>query len=143
MDNWKHCRSWNWWIRLHQNEAIKSYTRYPPAFHMASSNRTGLGIRKRRSQEVLKTSIEVLKEYSNFCEIEGGDPYLAMRDLYSIVYDEWREDNKQVSWTQKEFSSLLATHIRQPLEGFETIEKKRKVNKHGSREMHYKVIENA
>ena len=110
---------------------------------MASSNRTGLGIKKRRSQEVLKTSIDVLKEYSNFCKIEGGDPYLAMRDLYSIVYDEWREDNKQVSWTQKEFSSLLATHIRQPLDGYERIEKKRKVNKYGSREMHYKVIENA
>ena len=110
---------------------------------MASSNRTGLGIKKRRSQEVLKTSIEVLKEYSLFCEHEGGDSYLAIRDLYSIVYDEWRETRKQVSWTQKEFSSLLASHIRQPLEGFERIEKKRKVNKDGSREMHYKVIENA
>tara|TARA_R110002074_G_scaffold197772_5_gene365241 strand:+ start:2368 stop:2694 length:327 start_codon:yes stop_codon:yes gene_type:complete len=108
---------------------------------MASSNRTGLGIKKRRSQEVLKTSIDVLKEYSLFCESEGGDSYLAIRDLYSIVYDEWREDKKQVSWTQKEFSSLLSTHIRQPIEDFEGIEKKRKLNKHGNREIHYRVKE--
>jgi|TARA_B100001996_G_C18428798_1_gene503694 hypothetical protein len=110
---------------------------------MASSNRTGLGIKKRRSKEVLKTSIDVLKEYSLFCEEEGGDSYIGMRDLYAIVYEEWRIENKQVSWTPKEFSSLLSAHIRQPLEGYERIEKKRKVNKHGSREMHYKVIENA
>ena len=108
---------------------------------MASSNRTGLGIKTRRSQEVLKTSIDVLEEYSRFCEDEGGDGFIGMRDLYSIVYEEWREKDRQVSWTPKEFSSLLSTHIRQPIEGLNPIEKMRKVNKHGSREVHYRVIE--
>ena len=108
---------------------------------MASSNRTGLGTKKKRSKQVLKTSIDVLKEYSLFCEEEGGDSYLAIRDLYAIVYQEWREGMKQVSWTQKEFSSLLSSHIRQPLEGFEELEKKRKVNKGGGREIHYRVKE--
>ena len=108
---------------------------------MASSNRTGLGIKKRRSQEVLKTSIEVLDEYAQFCEDEGGDGFIGVRDLYSIVYQEWRENDKQVSWTSKEFSSLLSTHIRQPIEGVSPIEKKRKVKRYGSREVHYRVIE--
>jgi|TARA_R110000824_G_scaffold10078_2_gene44743 hypothetical protein len=108
---------------------------------MASSNRTGLGVKKRRSREVLKTSIDVLKEYSLFCEDEGGDSYLAIRDLYSIVYQEWRDEKRQVSWTQKEFSCLLSSHIRKPLEGFEKLEKKRKLNKGGGREIHYRVKE--
>ena len=108
---------------------------------MASSNRTGLGIKKRRSQEVLKTSIDVLKEYKGFCEDEGGDGFLSIRDLYSIVYEEWRVNDRQVSWTQKEFSSLLSTQIRKPIEGVLSIEKKRKVNKNGGREIHYRVKE--
>jgi len=107
---------------------------------MGSSNRTGLGIKKKRSQEVLKTSIDVLNEYALFCKDEGGDGFISIRDLYSIVYQEWREEDRQVSWTQKEFSSLLSTHIRQPIEGISIIEKKRKVNKHGGREIHYKVM---
>ena len=108
---------------------------------MASSNRTGLGISKKRSQQVLKTSIEVLQEYAKWAQDENEDPYLAVRDLYSVVYDDWRENGRQVSWTQKEFSSLLATHVRQPLDGYVPLEKNRKVNSHGVREVHYRVIE--
>ena len=110
-------------------------------WHMASSNRTGLGISKKRSQQVLKTSIDVLQEYSKWATEENEDPYLAVRDLYSVVYDGWRENGRQVSWTQKEFSSLLATHVRQPLEGYAPLEKNRKLNRYGVREIHYKVME--
>ena len=110
---------------------------------MASSNRTGLGTKKRRSQQVLKTSIEILEAFSHWAEEENEDPFMSIRDLYRFTYDEWREDGKQVSWTQKEFSSLLAAHVRHPLEGFRVLEKNRKLNKYGLREMHYKVIENA
>ena len=108
---------------------------------MASSNRTGLGTKKKRSKQVLKTSIDILKEYSKWAEEEDEEPFLSVRNLYKFTYDGWRSEGRQVSWTQKEFSSLLSTHIRQPIEGFEPIEKKRKVNKHGMREMHYKVME--
>ena len=108
---------------------------------MASSNRTGLGIKKKRSQQVLKTSIDILTEYSLWSKEENEDSYLAMRDLYAIVYDEWRETNRQVSFTTKEFSSLLASHVRNPIEGFTKLEKYRKLNKYGMREMHYKVME--
>jgi len=109
---------------------------------MASSNQTGLGINKKRSQQVLKTSIDVLQEYSKWADEEKENPYLAVKDLYSIVYDEWRESGRQVSWTKKEFSCLLSSHVRQPLEGFDKIEKHRKLNRHGVREIHYKVMEN-
>tara|TARA_B100000029_G_scaffold503476_1_gene580442 strand:+ start:799 stop:1131 length:333 start_codon:yes stop_codon:yes gene_type:complete len=110
---------------------------------MASSNRTGLGTKKRRSQQVLKTSIDILKEFALWAQEENEDPFMSIRDLYRLTYDEWRVDGKQVSWTQKEFSSLLSAHVRQPLEGFAKLDKSRKVNKHGLREIHYRVIENA
>tara|TARA_Y100001973_G_C4938716_1_gene204596 strand:+ start:78 stop:410 length:333 start_codon:yes stop_codon:yes gene_type:complete len=106
---------------------------------MASSNRTGLGIKKKRSKEVLKTSIDILKEFSLWAEEENEDPHMGIRDLYTFTYEEWRYNGKQVSWTQKEFSSLLSSHVRQPLEGLSLLEKKRKVNKYGVREIHYKV----
>ena len=108
---------------------------------MASSNRTGLGISKKRSQQVLKTSIEILQEYSLWAKEENEEPYMGAKDLHNIVYDEWRATGRQVSWTPKEFSSLLATHIRQPIEGMNPIEKHRKLNRHGVREVHYRVIE--
>ncbi len=118
---------------------------------MASSNRTGLGVKKKRSKQVLKTSIDILNEFSEWTRFENEnsttgeifDPYMSIRDLYTFTYDEWREEGKQVSWTQKEFSSLLASHVRQPLEGFPLLLKCRKVNKYGLREMHYKVIDDA
>ena len=68
---------------------------------MASSNRTGLGINKKRSQQVLKTSIDVLQEYSKWADEENEDSYLAIKDLHTIVYDDWREQGRQVSWTKK------------------------------------------
>tara|TARA_R110000751_G_C13557906_1_gene457130 strand:- start:23 stop:349 length:327 start_codon:yes stop_codon:yes gene_type:complete len=108
---------------------------------MANSNQTGLGIKKKRSQQVLKTSIDILTEYSLWAKEENEEPYLGMRDLYAIVYDEWRATERQVSFTTKEFSSLLASHVRNPLEGFTQLEKYRKLNKYGVREMHYKVME--
>jgi len=108
---------------------------------MASSNKTGLGVKKKRSQQVLKTSIDILTEYSLWSKEENEEPYLGMRDLYAIVYDEWRESKRQVSFTTKEFSSLLASHIRNPLDGFLKLEKYRKLNRYGVREMHYKVME--
>lgn len=108
---------------------------------MASSNRTGLGISKKRSKQVLKTSIDVLQEFSHWASEEKEDPYLSIKNLHNVVYDDWRSNNKQVSWTMKEFSSLLASHARQPVEGFEPIEKKRKLNMLGVREIHYKVSE--
>jgi hypothetical protein len=107
---------------------------------MPKASKISPPIKHKRSQEVLKTSIDVLNEYALFCKDEGGDGFISIRDLYSIVYQEWREEDRQVSWTQKEFSSLLSTHIRQPIEGISIIEKKRKVNKHGGREIHYKVM---
>tara|TARA_B100000029_G_scaffold478710_1_gene525066 strand:+ start:637 stop:969 length:333 start_codon:yes stop_codon:yes gene_type:complete len=110
---------------------------------MASSNRTGLGVKKKRSKQVLKTSIEILTEFSQWAKEENEDPYMAIRDLYEFTYDDWRTEGRQVSWTQKEFSSLLSSHVRQPIEGFPKLVKCRKLNKHGLREMHYKVIENA
>lgn len=108
---------------------------------MASSNRTGLGINKKRSQQVLKTSVDVLQEYSLWAKEENEDPYLGFKDLHNIVYDDWRANGRQVSWTPKEFSSLLSAHVRQPIEGLVSIEKHRKVNRYGVREVHYKVIE--
>ena len=108
---------------------------------MASSNRTGLGTKKRRSQQVLKTSIEILEEYSLWAKEENEEPYMGAKDLHNIVYDEWRANGRQVSWTPKEFSSLLSAHIRQPIQGLTPIEKNRKVNRHGVREIHYRVIE--
>lgn len=106
---------------------------------MASSNRTGLGINKKRSQQVLKTSIDVLQEYSKWADEENEDSYLAIKDLHTIVYDAWREQGRQVSWTKKEFSSLLSAHVRNPVEDFTTIEKDRKLNRAGVREIHYRV----
>ena len=108
---------------------------------MASSNRTGLGVKKKRSQQVLKTAIEILTEYQEWALEEDEDPEMSVRDLYSYTYDEWRNHGRQVSWTKKEFSSLLSFHVRQPPEGFSLIEKGRKLNKYGIREMHYKVME--
>tara|TARA_Y100000310_G_C20444696_1_gene697786 strand:- start:465 stop:791 length:327 start_codon:yes stop_codon:yes gene_type:complete len=108
---------------------------------MASSNRTGLGTKKKRSRQVLKTSIDILKEYSQWAEEENEDTFLSIRNLYTFTYDAWRKGGKQVSWTQKEFSCLLSAHVRQPLEGFPKLEKHRKLNKYGVREIHYKVIE--
>ena len=116
---------------------------------MASSNRTGLGVKKKRSKQVLKTSIDILTEFSQWAKEESTttgeelEPFMPVRDLYKFTYDDWREEGRQVSWTQKEFTSLLASHVRQPLEGFPILDKKRKLNKYGVREMHYKVIENA
>ena len=52
---------------------------------MASSNKTGLGINKKRSKQVLKTSIDVLQEYSKWAKDEDEDSYLAMKDLHTIV----------------------------------------------------------
>ena len=63
---------------------------------MASSNRTGLGINKKRSQQVLKTSIDVLQEYSKWADEENEDSYLAIKDLHTIVYDDWREQGRHV-----------------------------------------------
>ncbi len=108
---------------------------------MASSNRTGLGISKKRSQQVLKTSIDILQEYSLWAKEEKEDPYMGFKDLHNIVYDDWRSNNKQVSWTMKEFTSLLASHARKPLTEMTPIEKKRKLNMSGVREIHYKVME--
>ncbi len=108
---------------------------------MASSNRTGLGISKKRSQQVLKTSIDILQEYSLWAKEEKEDPYMGFKDLHNIVYDDWRANGRQVSWTPKEFSSLLSAHVRQPLQGLAPLEKHRKVNRYGVREVHYKVIE--
>jgi|TARA_R110001592_G_C12593387_1_gene694898 hypothetical protein len=99
---------------------------------MASSNKTGLGRAKKRSQQVLTMAIEVLEKQQEF---------ISLRKLYSNVYDKWNDSEKQVSWTRKELSSLLSSHIRQPLEGFHTLEKSRKVNKYGVREIHYRVEE--
>ncbi len=114
---------------------------------MASSNRTGLGVKKKRSKQVLKTSIDILTEFSQWTKEESKtigeelDSFMSVRDLYKFTYDDWREEGRQVSWTQKEFTSLLASHVRQPLEGFPILDKKRKLNKYGVREMHYKVME--
>ncbi len=106
---------------------------------MASSNKTGLGTNKKRSRQVLKTSIDVLQEYSKWAKDEDEDSYLAMKDLHTIVYDDWREQGRQVSWTKKEFSSLLSAHVRNPIEDFTLLEKNRKVNRVGVREIHYRV----
>ena len=106
---------------------------------MASSNKTGLGINKKRSQQVLKTSIDVLQEYSKWAKDEDEDSYLAMNDLHTIVYDDWREQGRQVSWTKKEFSSLLSAHVRNPIKDYTPLEKNRKVNRVGVREIHYRV----
>mgnify|MGYP003117301103 CR=1 FL=1 len=108
---------------------------------MASSNRTGLGVKKKRSQQVLKTSIDTLTEFSKWAEQEEENPFMAVRELYKLTYDDWRKEGRQVSWTQKEFSSLLASHVRQPIEGLSLLDKSRKVNKYGVREIHYKVTE--
>ena len=110
---------------------------------MASSNRTGLGVKKKRSKQVLKTSIDILTEFSQWAKDENEDPYMAVRDLYEFTYEDWRKEGRQVSWTQKEFSSLLASHVRQPIDDFPLLLKCRKVNKYGLREMHYKVIDDA
>jgi len=77
----------------------------------------------------LKTSIDVLQEYSLWAKEENEDPYLGFKDLHNIVYDDWRANGRQVSWTPKEFSSLLSAHVRQPIEGLVSIEKHRKVNR--------------
>ena len=106
-----------------------------------ANGKTGLGVKKRRSLKVLKTSIDILEEFSLWAKEENEDPYLSIRDLYQLTYDEWRENGRQVWWTQQEFACLLSAHVRQPLEGFSKLDKDRKVNEHGVREMHYKVIE--
>ena len=90
---------------------------------MASSNRTGLGVRKERSKKVLKTSIDILTEFSQWAKDENEDPYMAVRDLYEFTYEDWRKEG------------------RQPIDDFPLLLKCRKVNKYGLREMHYKVIE--
>jgi len=46
-----------------------------------------------------------------------------------------------VSWTKKEFSSLLSAHVRNPIEDYTLLEKNRKVNRAGVREIHYRVKE--
>ena len=107
---------------------------------MASSNKTGLGVKKKRSKRVLKTSIEILQDYSKWAEEENEEPFLSIRNLYKFTYDDWRSEGRQVSWTQKEFSSLLSAHVRHPLEGFPKLAKDRKLNKYGVREIHYRVI---
>jgi hypothetical protein len=96
---------------------------------MASSNKTGLGINKKRSKQVLKTSIDVLQEYSKWAKDEDEDSYLAMKDLHTIVYDDWREQGRQV----------LSAHVRNPIEDYTLLEKNRKVNRAGVREIHYRV----
>ena len=54
----------------------------------------------------MKTSIEILQEYSLWAKEENEEPYMGAKDLHNIVYDEWRANGRQVSWTPKEFSSL-------------------------------------
>ena len=113
---------------------------------MASSNRTGLGVKKKRSKQVLKTSIDILTEFSQWTKEESKitgeelESFMPVRDLYKFTYDDWRGEGRQVSWTQKEFTSLLASHVRQPIDDFPLLDKKRKLNKYGVREIHYKVI---
>jgi len=102
---------------------------------MASSNRTGLGVKKKRSKQVLKTSIDILTEFSQWTKEESKitgeelESFMPVRDLYKFTYDD--------------FTSLLASHVRQPIDDFPLLDKKRKLNKYGVREIHYKVIENA
>ena len=64
---------------------------------MASSNRTGLGVKKKRSQQVLKTSIDILTEFSKWAEQEEENPFMAVRELYKLTYDDWRKEGRQVS----------------------------------------------
>jgi len=97
---------------------------------MASSNRTGLGTKKKRSQQILTMAIQSLEQKQEL---------IPLRKLYRNVYDSWHNADLQVTWTRKEFSSLLSAHIRKPLEGFTLIEKHHKVNKYGNREAHYRV----
>jgi hypothetical protein len=97
---------------------------------MAGSNHTGLGIKKKRSQQILTMAIESLEQKREF---------IPLRKLYCNVYDSWHNADLQVSWTRKEFSSLLSSHIRKPLDNFALIEKDHKVNKYGNREAHYRV----
>lgn len=99
---------------------------------MAGSNRTGLGVKKKRSQQILTMAIESLEQKRDF---------IPLRKLYCDVYDSWHKADLQVAWTRKEFSSLLSAHIRKPLEGFTLIEKDHKVNKYGNREAYYRVME--
>ena len=70
---------------------------------MASSNRTGLGVNKKRSQQVLKTSIEILEEYSLWAKEENEEPYMGAKDLHNIVYDEWRANGRQFRGHQRNF----------------------------------------
>jgi hypothetical protein len=99
---------------------------------MASSNRTGLGIKKKRSQQILTIAIDALEQKQEF---------IPLRKLYRSVYDSWHKEQLQVTWTRKEFSSLLSAHIRKPIEWFKLVEKHHKVNKYGNREAHYRVEE--
>ena len=88
-----------------------------------------------------KNLAKAISSLDCWAEQEEENPFMAVRELYKLTYDDWRKEGRQVSWTQKEFSSLLASHVRQPIEGLSLLDKSRKVNKYGVREIHYKVTE--
>ena len=93
---------------------------------MASSNRTGLWRKKKRSQQVLATAVVVAKTKEDF---------IPARKLYEMTYDEWRTGGvrpRKVSWTYKEFCMLISQS------GLFEKEKRLYQNKI---KVHYKVME--
>jgi len=69
---------------------------------MASSNRTGLGRKKKRSQQVLAITVALA---------EVMDEFILARKLYELTYEAWRiagQRPRKVTWTYKEFCMLIS-----------------------------------
>ena len=65
----------------------------------------------------MKTSIEILEEYSLWAKEENEEPYMGAKDLHNIVYDEWRANGRKVSWTPKNFPLCLRLIFANRLKG--------------------------
>ena len=92
---------------------------------MASSNRTGLGRKKKRSQQVLAITVALA---------EVMDDFIPARKLYEMTYEAWRIAGKRprkVTWTYKEFCMLISQSG--------LFEKEKRVHR-DKLKVHYKVI---
>ena len=76
---------------------------------MASSNRTGLGVNKKRSAG-LEDICEILEEYSLWAKEENEEPYMGAKD-YTTLFMMSGEPMVVKFRGRKGISSLLSAHI--------------------------------